>query len=62
MNQEDDERPYHGWERRFGSFQRLFTRCLAPSVLRILGRTIATASCMPKVPEAKSRRIQVGTN
>ena len=25
VNQEDDERPYHVWERRFGSFQRSFT-------------------------------------
>jgi HSP20 family protein len=58
---EDDKR-YHVWERRYGSFQRSFT---LPRTVR--GDAIAAeykdgilTVRMPKSPEAKSRKIQVG--
>ena len=57
----DEARRYHVWERRYGSFQRSFT----------LPRTVKAEEIdaefvdgvlhvrLPKVPEAKSRRITV---
>jgi HSP20 family protein len=57
-----DEKRYHVWERRYGSFQRSFT---LPRTVRGDGITAEykdgiLAIHMPKAPEAKSRRIQVG--
>lgn len=58
----DEGRRYHMWERRYGNFQRSFT----------LPRTVDAESIeasfengilmvrMPKSPEAKGRRIQIG--
>ena len=60
----DDTRRYHVWERRYGSFQRSFT----------LPRTVKADEIdaefvdgvlhvrLPKVAEAKSRRIAVRSN
>ena len=60
----DEARRYHVWERRYGSFQRSFT----------LPRTVKAEEIdaefvdgvlhvrLPKVPEAKSRRITVRSN
>ena len=64
VNQEDDERRYHVWERRFGSFQRSFTlpRTVRPEDIVAEYRDGILTVRMPKVPEAKSRRIQIGTN
>ena len=59
--EEGDERRYHLWERKYGSFKRTFT----------LPRTVKTAEItaqvrdgvlfvrMPKAPEAKSRKISI---
>lgn len=58
-----EDRRYHLWERSYGSFQRSFT----------LPRTVDAESIsadfengllrirMPKAPEAKSRRIEIGS-
>jgi HSP20 family protein len=60
----DENRRYHLWERKYGSFQRSFT----------LPRTVKADEIsaeftdgilhvrMPKVAEAQSRRITIGTN
>lgn len=59
---EGEEKRYHLWERRYGSFQRSFT----------LPRTVDAEGIsadfengllrvhMPKAPEAKGRRIEIG--
>ena len=64
VNQGDDERRYHVWERRFGSFQRSFTlpRTVLPEdiVAEYIDGILTVR--VPKVPEAKSRRIEIGTN
>ena len=64
VNQGDDERRYHVWERRFGSFQRSFTlpRTVLPEdiVAEYLDGILTVL--VPKTPEAKSRRIEIGTN
>ena len=58
----DEEKRYHVWERRHGSFQRSFT---LPRTVR--GDQISAdyqdgilTIRMPKAPEAKSRKIQIG--
>lgn len=58
---EGEERRYHVWERRFGTFQRSFT---LPRTVR--GEDISAEFesgvlhvHMPKAPEAKGRRIEI---
>lgn len=58
----EEERNYHLWERSYGSFRRSFT----------LPRAVDTAQCraefengileirLPKAPEAKGRKIEIG--
>ena len=64
VSQTDDERRYHVWERRFGSFQRSFTlpRTVRPEDIAAEYRDGILTVRMPKVPEAKSRRIEIGAN
>lgn len=61
--EEGDERRYHLWERRYGSFERSFT---LPRTVKSDGITARFKDgilqvTMPKAPEAKSRRIEVKT-
>src|SRR5688500_17865229 len=58
---EDDKR-YHVWERRYGSFQRSFTlpRTVRGDDIEADYHNGILTIRMPKSPEAKSRRIQVG--
>ncbi len=62
VNQEDDERRYHVSERRFGSFRRSFTlpRTVRPEDIAAEYQDGILTVRMPKVAEAKSRRIQIG--
>ena len=64
VTQEDDEKRYHVWERRFGSFQRSFTlpRTVRPEDIAAEYHDGILTVRMPKVAEAKSRRIQIGAN
>ncbi|MCA9737010.1 MAG: Hsp20/alpha crystallin family protein [Gemmatimonadota bacterium] len=60
--QKDGER-YHIWERRYGSFQRSFTlprTVKSDSVRAEFDQGVLTVH-LPKVPEAKSRKIEVST-
>ena len=58
---EDDKR-YHVWERRYGSFQRSFTlpRTVRPEEIKAEYKDGILTIRMPKAPEAKSRKIQIG--
>jgi HSP20 family protein len=59
-----DDLRYHVWERRYGSFQRSFTlprTVKADDIAAEFNNGILTIH-MPKVPEAKSRRISVKTS
>jgi HSP20 family protein len=59
--EEQEERRYHLWERRWGSFQRSFTlpRTVdAESIEATFQEGVLTIR-MPKVPEAKGRRIEI---
>lgn len=58
----DDERRYHVWERRYGSFQRSFTlpRTVRADDINAEHRDGILTVRMPKAPEAKSRRIAIG--
>jgi HSP20 family protein len=60
----DEERKYHLWERSYGSFRRSFT------LPRAVSGAEATAHFdkgileirLPKAPEAKGRKIEIGKN
>ena len=60
----DDERRYHVWERRHGSFQRSFTLPRTIKSDEITARFDAGVLTinLPKVPEAKGRRIEIAKN
>jgi HSP20 family protein len=58
----EDGRKYHVWERRYGSFARSFTlpnTVRAEDIAADYQNGVLTVR-MPKAPEAKSRKIQVG--
>jgi len=57
----DDERRYHLWERRYGSFQRSFTlprTVKADDITARFDQGVLTVH-LPKVPEAKGRKIAI---
>ena len=58
---EDDKR-FHVWERRHGSFQRSFTlpRTVRGDDIKAEYKDGILTIRMPKSPEAKSRKIQIG--
>lgn len=58
---EEDKR-YHVWERRYGSFQRSFTlpRTVRGDDIKAEYKDGILSIRMPKSPEAKSRKIQIG--
>jgi HSP20 family protein len=57
----DEARRYHVWERRYGSFQRSFTLPRTVKAEEIEAEFVdgVLHVRLPKVPEAKSRRIAV---
>lgn len=57
----DEERRYHLWERRFGAFQRSFTlpRTVKADEIRANFEKGILKIVMPKVAEAKTRRIAI---
>ncbi len=57
----DEERRYHLWERRYGSFQRSFTlpRTVKAEDIRASFDNGILRVRMPKVAEAKGRKIEV---
>jgi HSP20 family protein len=57
----DQERRYHLWERRYGSFQRSFTlpRTVKAEDIRATYDQGVLTVHLPKVPEAKGRKITV---
>jgi HSP20 family protein len=57
----DEDRRYHLWERRYGSFQRSFTlpRTVKADEIRANFESGILRIRMPKVPEAKGRKIAV---
>ncbi len=59
----EEGRKYHVWERRYGAFQRSFTlpRTVNPEEIRADFEDGVLHVRMPKVPEAKSRRISIGS-
>jgi HSP20 family protein len=59
----DEERRYHLWERRYGSFQRSFTlpRTVKAEDIQARFEHGILRISMPKVPEAKGRRITIQT-
>ena len=61
--EKDEDKRYHVWERRYGSFQRSFTlpRTVRPEDIAADYSDGILTVRMPKAPEAKSRRIQIGT-
>ena len=58
---EDDKR-YHVWERRYGSFQRSFTlpRTVRAEEIKAEYKDGILTIRMPKSAEAKSRKIEIG--
>ena len=58
-----EERRYHVWERRFGSFQRSFTLPRTVSAEGILAEFEGglLRVHLPKAPEAKGRRIEIAS-
>lgn len=60
----DEERRYHLWERRYGSFQRSFTlpRTVKADDIRARFEHGILRISMPKVPEAKGRKITIQTD
>jgi HSP20 family protein len=58
---EDDKR-YHVWERSYGSFLRSFTlpRTVRAEEIKAEYNSGILTIRMPKAPEAKSRKIQIG--
>lgn len=61
--EEDANRRYHLWERSFGSFQRSFTlpRTVKAEEISAAFENGLLRVRMPKAPEARSRRIQIGS-
>jgi HSP20 family protein len=59
---EEEGRRYHMWERRYGSFQRSFTlpRTVDADNIHAEFENGVLTVRMPKAPEAKSRRIEIG--
>ncbi len=59
----DEERRYHLWERRYGSFNRSFTlpRTVKADEIRAHFDKGVLRIHMPKVPEAKGRKIAIQT-
>ncbi|MHC4925632.1 MAG: Hsp20/alpha crystallin family protein [Planctomycetota bacterium] len=57
----DEERRYHLWERRYGTFQRSFTlpRTVKGDDIRAHFEHGILRITMPKVPEAKGRKIEI---
>lgn len=57
----DEERRYHLWERRYGTFQRSFTlpRTVNPDEIRATFHNGILEVHLPKAPEAKGRRIAI---
>lgn len=57
----DEDRRFHVWERRFGSFQRAFTlpRSVQGDSIRAHFENGVLTLHMPKADEAKSRRIEI---
>ena len=57
----DEERRYHLWERRYGSFQRSFTlpRTVKADDIRAHFDHGILKIHLPKVPEAKGRKIEI---
>jgi HSP20 family protein len=58
----EDEKRYHVWERRQGSFQRSFTlpRTVRAEDIKAEYENGILTIRLPKAPEAKSRKIQIG--
>ena len=58
----EDDRRYHVWERRYGSFQRSFTlpRTVRGDDIQAAYENGVLTVRMPKSAEAKSRKIQIG--
>lgn len=59
--EKDEDRRYHLWERRFGSFQRSFTlpRTVSAEDIEARFQDGILHVHMPKVPEAKGRKIEI---
>jgi len=60
----DEERRYHVWERTYGSFRRAFTlphSVNADEVGAVFDNGVLTVK-LPKVAEAKGRRIEIAKN
>jgi HSP20 family protein len=57
----DEDRRYHVWERRWGSFQRSFTlpRTVDAEGISATFQEGVLSVRMPKVPEAKGRKIEI---
>ena len=57
-----EEKKYHVWERRYGSFQRSFTlpRTVRPDDISAEYRNGVLTVRMPKAAEAKTRKISIG--
>ena len=57
----DEERRYHLWERRYGSFKRTFTlpRTVSGEGIRADFENGVFRVHMPKAPEAKGRKIEI---
>lgn len=60
--EEDENRRFHVWERSYGSFQRSFTlpRTVKSDDISAEFKDGLLHIRMPKAPEARSRRIEVG--
>lgn len=61
--EENQDRRYHVWERRTGSFQRSFSlpRTVAADQIAATFEHGVLEIRMPKAPEAKGRRIEIRT-
>lgn len=61
VREEGEEKRYHLWERRFGTFQRSFTlpRTVSADDIEAEFRDGVLHVHLPKVAEAKSRRIAI---
>ncbi len=59
----EEERRYHMWERRYGRFERSFTlpRSVNVDDIKANFRNGVLEVHMPKVPEAKGRKVQIMT-
>jgi HSP20 family protein len=63
VREENDERRYHVWERKYGSFQRSFSlprSVSADSIAASFEHGVLQVR-MPKAPEAKGRKIEIKT-